>query len=166
VEGARRDGRAALKYFAYQRDEFERDRAYRLLEAALKGEPVLPIREERRELFGEEERLGRMPLVDAFAVLAGCKPELRELAANAAAGAGGEATAVRAKQQSEERRRVLSILLDDVVGGGGVCDSGLARSIVAQYLQILEGSDDSDPSHAYFALPRKRVVLVSRFESR
>jgi hypothetical protein len=166
VAGARRDARAALKYFADQRDEFERDRAYRLLEAAVKGQPVLPIREERRELFGEEETLGRMPLADAFAVLAGCKPELRELAAEAAASAGSEPTAVQAKQQSGERRRVSSMVLDEVDGGGGVCGSGLARSIVAQYLQILEGSDDSDPALAYFALPRKRVVLISRFDAR
>lgn len=165
VEGAPRAGRAALRYFADQRDEFERDRAYRLLEAALTAEPVSPIREKHRELFGEEERLGRLPLVDAFAVLAARKPELREVATSAAASAGSEPTAVEAKQQSEERRRVSSMLLDDVDSDGGVCRSGLARSIVAQYLEILEGSDDSDPSRAYFALPRKRVVLVSRLDS-
>jgi hypothetical protein len=166
VASAGRDARVALKYFADYRGEFETDRAYRLLEAAVKGEAVLPIREDCRELFGEEERLGRMPLADAFAVLAECTPGLRELAASASASADGEARAVEAKRESEERRGASSMLLYEADDGDALLDSVIARSIVAQYLQILEGSDDSDPSCAYFALPRKRVVLVTRFGSR
>jgi hypothetical protein len=166
VASARRDARAALKYFASRRGDFERDRAYRLLEAAVKGESVVPIRQECRAVFVEEEKLGRMPLADAFGVLAELKPELRKLADDAAASASSQVTPVQAIQDSEERRRLSATLLDDVDHGRGLSGSGLARSIVAQYLQILEGSDDSDPSRPYFALARKRVVLTSRFDSR
>jgi hypothetical protein len=164
--GRRGDVRAALDFFAKCRDRFDMDRAYRLLEAAVNEEAVLPIRDDRREMFGEEERLGRMPLADAFAVLAECQPGLRELAARAEVRADSQTMAAQATEGSEDGPRASSMLLNEKGRSGGVCDSVLARSIAAQYLAILDGSDRSDPSCAYFALPRKRVVLASRFDSR
>jgi hypothetical protein len=58
---------------------YDGDRAVRLLDAALSGSPVHPIRAECVELFGEEARLGRMPLREAFAELASREPELERI---------------------------------------------------------------------------------------
>jgi hypothetical protein len=63
----------------WPRDTFVDDRAYRLLVAIRDRSPVPEIELSQRELFAQEQRLGRLPLPDAFAQLAELDPTLRTL---------------------------------------------------------------------------------------
>jgi hypothetical protein len=50
--------RRALKLLSTSREEFDHDRAYRLLEASLNNGPVQPIKHTHSELFSREKTLG------------------------------------------------------------------------------------------------------------
>jgi hypothetical protein len=58
---------------------YEADRAVRLIDAAVHGSPVQPIRPDHAELFEQEARLGRMPLRDAFAEVVSRETELEHI---------------------------------------------------------------------------------------
>src|ERR1700730_12072595 len=53
-----RGARSALSLLGLTRDEFASDRAYRLLEAAIKNVSVEPVRGAMTDLFSREEKLG------------------------------------------------------------------------------------------------------------
>jgi hypothetical protein len=65
----------AVESSAQSRRDYAHDRAYRLLSAALSNEPVQPIDPVSSRLFREEENLGRLPLGEAFDLLAAREPK-------------------------------------------------------------------------------------------
>ena len=70
---------ATLKYLSVVREtnhSYDVDRAYRILTAAMKGEPTEPIRAENAALFERERQLGWTPLSQAFESLREVVPEL------------------------------------------------------------------------------------------
>jgi hypothetical protein len=70
---------ATLKYLSIALERvrsYDVDRSYRILAAAVKGEPTKPIRAEDAELFERERQLGWTPLRQAFASLSQVVPEL------------------------------------------------------------------------------------------
>jgi hypothetical protein len=70
---------ATLKYLSLVLEtdrSYDVDRAYRILTAAIKGEPTQPIRAENAALFERERQLGWMPLSQAFKSLSEVVPEL------------------------------------------------------------------------------------------
>ena len=141
--------REAQRFFESRRDEFINDRAYRLLVALARGDGWVPaISEANRERFDSEAHLGRLPLRDAFALLADRKPELRSLASSAAT----------CPTPSD-------ILLDPAGHPDSLCESNLAVSIATQFLAIQRGQHEGDPATSYFALPKKTVVLTTRFRT-
>jgi hypothetical protein len=149
--------RAALRHLGERRDRFDMDRAYRLLSAAVTGEPVEPLPGDRRDLFEQERRLGRMALEDAFGLLAARAPQLCELAditaTQQAAGTGNKTS----------QPSVSMILYDD--SDEEICRSNLAVSIATQYLDIVHGRSSGDVRRSYFSQPRKMVILVTRFHT-
>lgn len=162
----------ALTIFSRMREQFDTDRAYRLLYAAMTNTPVQPIAADRRDLFISEEQLGRMPLSDAFAFLAKRQPQLYqfEKAARVADGVTGPLLGdnTGADDATVNAPPYVSALL-----GPGAQDctdpllrSQLALSIASQYLAIMAGSHDGDDSCSYFASPKKRMTLSSSFDRR
>jgi hypothetical protein len=135
--------RSALSVFGSSRDEFDSDRAYRLLQAVVSGGEVLPMTPRLRERFEGEARLGRMPMSEAVGFLRELQPALPDL------------------------RSVSAISLNAVLGPRAehsdmlVC-SQLALSIATQYLAIVNGRRDlGSTDTAYFAVPRKIVVSLA-----
>jgi hypothetical protein len=156
------DARAALKLYAQRRDRFDMDRAYRLLAAAVSGEAVQAIPSDRRGLFDRERHLGRMPLSEAFAVLADREPRLRKLAA-AASSKARSTSPTTSPDDDTETSTSWRAPPDAKAQDDPLYQSELARAIATQYLAILDGSHDGDASSSYFALPRKNVVLTTHF---
>lgn len=156
------EARAALKLYAQRRDRFDLDRAYRLLAAAVTGEAVQPIPSDRYGLFDRERQLGRMPLSEAFAVLADREPQLRNLAA-AARSKAHSTGATHSPDEDAETTTSWKAPPDENAQDDPLYRSELARSIATQYLAIVDGSHDGDASSSYFALPRKKIVLTTHF---
>jgi hypothetical protein len=74
--------RATLRYVreAMQHSHgYDTDRAYRILEAAMKGTSPEPVRPEDAVLFQRERELGWLPLSEAFDRLCSAVPELAEI---------------------------------------------------------------------------------------
>jgi hypothetical protein len=146
------DARRALALLATQRDRFEMDRAYRILSAAIHGNSVEPVPQDRRELFARERDLGRMPIAQAFAMLADRRPRL-SAAASVAASSSEIESVLRARRQAVRAGQLLAGLPGE---DDALLETDLARSIVEQYLAILDGSVSADPSTPYFDLPQKK----------
>jgi hypothetical protein len=146
--GSKRDIHHALNILAAKRDQFDMDRAYRLLHAAITSDPVESIRSDLRELFSQEEQLGRIPLAQAFAFLAERQPGLSHLHAAAA--------------------QPVSALLGPAARNCSdpLLRSQLALSVVSQHLAIQSGSQEGDISCSYFSAPRKTITLSSGFSVR
>jgi hypothetical protein len=136
--------REALAIFSKMREQYDTDRAYRLLYAVLTDTPVEPVAADHRDLFSREEQLGRMPLTEAFSFLAKHQPMLLEAAAPVSLLLGPAA------QDCTDR----------------LLESQLALSIASQHLAILDGSHDGDDSCSYFLSPNKRMTLSSVFDRR
>ncbi len=136
-----RGARAALKSLSTSRDEYEGDRAYRLLEAAIADVPVRPIDSEVKELFEREAELGHLSVSQAISRLEELEPALTKLLA---------------KPSGQSLSRFL--------GPGAqhpdpLVRSHLALSIAHHFLSILSGSKEfGDLSTSYFRAPRRLVV--------
>ncbi len=114
----------------HPRDDFLNDRAYRLLVGVRDG-AVPSMDSSKRERFEREEKLGRLPLSEAFELLAASYPELVDLATRARAGE---------KLSLKERRPVLKRILDDDEHGR------TAFGIVSRYLgAVARGKDVQTP---------------------
>lgn len=137
------------------RESYQDDRAYRLLAAAIHGKPVEPMPADSRELFERERWLGHQPLAEAFSYLADREPRLRQLADEA-----------RANPQADPGTsgvRGRAVPLPFGMGEGDeLCESNLARSVANQYLQLLSGIRDADPTVSYFALRGKIAIRAVR----
>ncbi len=118
------------------RDGYIKDRAYRLLTAALDETDVRPIDPSLCTQFMREEALGRIPLEEAFTELAEHEPELSELT-------------------GEEDPGVLQNRARELVGiaarsGDPLLRSDLAASIIEQYVGIRQGRLEGDLRAPYF----------------
>jgi hypothetical protein len=160
----------ALEILARMRDQFDMDRAYRLLYATITDTSVQPISTANYDLFVLEERLGRLPLAKAFAFLAERRPSLLQVEQVAESeGSGRNAFSVKegvADGDASVPPRISTVLGPAAQGSGDpLLRSQLALSIASQYLAILEGSHDGDVSCSYFASPKKKIVLSTRFDA-
>ncbi len=164
----------ALEHSARMRDDFIRDRAYRLLAAAAAGDPVEPIQPAKRELFAAEENLGRMPLRQAFEFLEQLEPGLRKARAaveslppepRPSPGADRPSGKVRVGPDQRIRRALNE---HAAVGPTSANDhalvrTNLANSIATTYLDILvRNPSGGDTSVSYFDSPAKRQVSSGR----
>jgi hypothetical protein len=131
--------RRAVELLASGRDGYIKDRAYRLLTAALDQTDVRPIDPALREQFMREEELGRMPLEEAFAELAEREPALSEL--------GGEDDPRAFENQAGKLIGVGARSADPLLR------SDLAASVVAQYVGIRQGRLEGDPRAPYLDAP-------------
>lgn len=148
---------------AQRRDDYIDDRAYRLLSAAAAGTAVLPIPPERRELFAEEEAIGRMPIEQAFQRLAELEPRLigvKHMAERGGQDEDGDACGLPQRLRKE---------LLGLVGGAAnehheLLRTTLATSVVHQYfLQLGGNARMGNPSVAYFDSPTKHFVASVSF---
>ncbi len=162
VSGRRRSAEAALALLASRRHEFDRDRAYRLLEAVISGTVVKSIDLELWELFAREERLGHMPLAMAFEELCSLQPGLRGLKHNAEV-----AWAKHATVKLDPLDFALDTRLTILVGPSAqhtdeLVRSTLAASLVSQYLMMIAGDGQyGELRTPYFEAPRRFVRLKS-----
>jgi hypothetical protein len=162
----------ALAFLSARRDRFDMDRAYRLLHGAVTDAPVQPSPVDRRDLFSCEEKLGRLPLGEAFAFLAERQPMLHqfERAAGASNGViqGLRDENITADGDVVDAFRHVSVLLGPGAQGSidSLLRSQLALSIASQHLAIVAGTDEGDDSCSYFASSKKRMTLSSGFDRR
>lgn len=162
----RREADSAWRILQGSDLRYDMDRARRLLGAALTGREVEPPPADRLDLFDQEERLGRMPLDQAFDLLAQRRPGLREIATRAA-GARGTRRAkasgwslqigthvIKAAPISNEAGTALSSFAGE---SDALAESGIARAIAKEYLMVLEGTLDRDTTTPHFNC-RKLIV--------
>jgi hypothetical protein len=141
-----------------QRDDYIHDRAYRLISAAAADSVVQRIPPERAALFSREEVVGRMPLQDAFLLLAESEPRLLDVQRLA------RESATTGQPVGRDLPEEISKPLHLMVGGGAegedpLLRSGLATSIAHQYLRLVLGDTDLGPATTpFWELPRKRLV--------
>lgn len=120
-----------------ERQDYLKDRAYRLLVAARDGASASPIQASHRIVFEQEAILGRLPMTDAFQRLADAEPELRRCEERALAGK---------KMQPHD--------VDGLVGPGARCSDPvlqgeIALKIAAIYLWSCARGRRVDP-RSYF----------------
>ncbi len=162
VSGRRRGAEAGLAFLAPRRHEFDRDRAYRLLEAVISGAVVKSIDLDRRELFAREERLGRMPLAMAFEELCGLQPGLRELKHDAESARATHATVRPGAFDFALETRLTILVGPSAQHADELVRSTLAASLVPQYLMMIAGDHQyGEPRTPYFEAPRRFVKLKS-----
>lgn len=114
------------------RDDFVNDRAYRLLVGVRDG-AVPPTDSSKRERFAREEELGRLPLSEAFQLLAASYPELNGLEMRAR---DGEKISLR-------QRPMLKRILDEQ-DREGQTDTGFR--MVWIYLRAVARGEDTEVS--------------------
>jgi hypothetical protein len=153
---APRAARRALKVLRVSRDEFDHDRAYRLLEASLTHMPVHPIKPDYIDRFSREEELGRKPICEAFDDLKKLVPELVELEATVEQHPKG----LSQEDFAGVRHRIVGMVGPAVPEAlDSLARSQLALTIGTQYLAILGGdSRYGDKQTPYFAAPHRLYV--------
>lgn len=134
-----RCGEKAIGILARGRTSFVSDRAYRLLVAAVSDRGVEPIDASVRELFDEEERLGRLPLGEAYARLAESEPRLREVEARVRQEEWSGGYEDPAHHLPTFVREAVEELVGVRARRGGVLATDLANSLVQLYLLIVGG---------------------------
>jgi hypothetical protein len=148
-------------YLSRRREDYVRDRAYRLVSAAAADGSVQPVPPERAEQFAREEALGRVSMEEAFKQLTAIEPALAAIEQQVRTGrhaAGGEGPSTISKEVQER--------LSKLVGGGATRDDELLRSTLAgslagQYLEIIAGATHlGAPSESFFETPRKSFVAT------
>jgi hypothetical protein len=141
-----RGARGALRSLGVDRGEYDVDRAYRLLRAAISNREVEPIEHERAALFTREETLGRMAMSEALDLLRELQPALPEPGSDAFVASS-----------------LTTLLGPRAVGSNdALVRSQLALSIATQYVAIVRGrSDLGSPTTPYFLAPRKIVVSLA-----
>jgi hypothetical protein len=150
----------AIGQTAGRRSDYISDRAFRLLSPVAERTQVRPIDRAFADLFAHEEELGRLPLREAFKVLADLEPGLRDLATRGMVSGVDASTprpfdqqAVRRPGRAEESRLVG-------IGAGSetpLLGSDIAASIVRQYLDIDAGRMPGDLNKPYFDAPRRVI---------
>jgi hypothetical protein len=159
VAETKRGGRGALRTLKTCRAEYHGDRAHRLLSAVLEDRPVEPAPADKALLFGREERLGHLPLRDAFAVLKDLEPRLASLEQD------GQSIGRSPKEGVTPDGQLLNGLVGPLSAHPDeLMRTQLALSIAAQYIAIISGSEQlGDGGTSYFESPRKKVVRAGGF---
>jgi hypothetical protein len=144
--------RKHLAHLAVLRDDFVRDRAFRLLAAAVDDSAVEPIPPGSVDLFAREEQLGRMTIREAFARLTELCPELAEFEAEAAAG-----------RWTVESRDSMCVPLGGLIEEGDpLLRSDLMLNIAMHYLMAVAGSERaSDVDSPYLGARRRFGVTTA-----
>jgi hypothetical protein len=128
----------AVESSARSRGDYVHDRAYRLLSAAANYTLVEPIDPASADLFREEENLGRLPLGEAFDLLAAREPKLAQLRSEAELEAATRPPEGRQQGHRDRNGKVQRILIerrchaDDPLLG-----TLLARLLAAEYLRAI-----------------------------
>jgi hypothetical protein len=142
----------AVESSARSRRSYAYDRAYRLLSAAADSAPVQPVDPACAALFREEENVGRLPLDQAFDLLAAREPKLAELRAEAASQATTQRPDARWKSYRERNGQVIHVLrehrrrADDPLLG-----TLLAQGIAMEYLRVIaDVGPPRDLTESYF----------------
>jgi hypothetical protein len=155
----RRSAKVTLSLLSQERNEFEADRAYRLLEAAITGSTVESIRPQWNELFAREEQLARMPLVGAFNEICHLQPSLRELQDDIEAGRIKPALSSDGFLDWTVHEKLATLVGPRAHHDDSLVRSTLTRSLVAQYLMISTGATQyGGVDTSYFAAPRRFVI--------
>jgi hypothetical protein len=129
--------RATLAYVTRIRDgscEYETDRAYRVLRAAMSGASPEPVSPGKAELFERQRELGWSSLDEAFDQLADAVPELAEVAQTV---------------DSEPSASDWIKLVENVIGPRSPRDdpllrSSLALTVAARYLGVISRGSDHE----------------------
>jgi hypothetical protein len=161
VQKHRRGRQNALRILAYSRDEFEGDRAYRLLEAAMTDTSVRPIAPSSAELFSREGTLGRRPIGEAFSYIKELVPKLAELEEMLVTEYEGQPGILKSPPDFANAGRHLTIMVGPNTSEllDPLARSQLALTIATQYFAILAGdSRYGDMSTPYFSAPRRLYV--------
>src|ERR1700733_6568309 len=139
---------------------YVRDRATRLLQAAWSGEPVTAMPSEHAELFQREERLGRMPMGEAYRDLSELEPRLKSLQSMVTSwdASGGQQRPAGAleivKSKGEIRRRAGGLIGPRSHQDDPVLKSNMALNIVYRCLYALQGDTVlGDLQTSYFSAP-------------
>ena len=155
--------REAIKYLGDPRDNFLYDRAYRLLTAAVDGGPVRPIDPTIGDLFLAEERLGRLPLRDAFAYLAQTEPRLLDVEREISE----RRSEFLMDSSQDEMIRVVLNRIERLVGfsardNGWLMRSDLTQAVVFRYLLAVAGARNEDAMLSLFQRPGScnRTILL------
>jgi hypothetical protein len=137
VRSDRLGARATLAYVTRIRDgscEYETDRAYRVLRAAVSEAPPEPVSSGNEALFERQRELGWSPLGQAFDQLADAVPELAEVAQ----------TVESEPSTSDWIRRVEKVIGPRSPQTDPLLGSQLAVTVVARYLRVVSRSGDRD----------------------
>ena len=148
----------AVEWLGRDRGDYIGDRAYRLLTAAVAGLPVRPIDPAVSDLFAREERLGRVPVEQAFEELAALEPKLLEVRSRltAAAAPVNGPTLWPSREASEALRGVVGVA---ATSADPLLQTDLAHSIALHYLSIITtGGPGGERATPYFDAPRKASV--------
>jgi hypothetical protein len=143
----------AIEDLGDPRDNFLYDRSYRLLTAAVDGSPVRPIDPTIRDLFLAEERLGRLPLKDAFVWLAQMEPRLLDLEGEVRERHWDRADDPGHQVHRFVVRRAGQLVGFGVRGKGWLIRSDIAEAVVLRYLLAVAGTDGGDETSPLFARP-------------
>jgi hypothetical protein len=134
----------AFRRLSLQPDAFDYDRAFRLLEAAVNDASVKRANPARADLYRREAELGKLPLVDSFAILRKLVPELTDLEPEAAPN-GSPGMDSGNEADSSERELAVIRRLQAITGPKARNEDPLVRSHIAYavahfYLSTRHGS--------------------------
>lgn len=132
------------------------DRAVRLIDAAMHGSSMQPIRPECVEMFGQEAKLGRMPLRKAFAEIASREPELERMVQQF------EECRMATTESSDHLASIHTVRMmlrevDRIIGPRSqhpdpLLRSDVPRNIVFCWLRNISGTPPrTDPDASYFS---------------
>lgn len=161
TQEAPRAARRALKILRIARDEFDRDRAYRLLEASISDSSVQPIAPSLTELFLREEELGHKPIGEAFQCIKDLVPELDELESAVEREYRDRVDMEKSLADSQNVNHRLATMVGPAAPErlDRLARSQLALTISTQYLAILGGdSRYGDIETSFFSAPRKLYI--------
>jgi hypothetical protein len=164
VAVAQAGAQRALAILSVRRSDYLSDRAFRLLSAAMvPGATVVPEEGTGGSLYRQEERLGRLPLKQAYAELVEREPRLREV--------DPAAQAKQAIDGLEEPGKRTSPSVEALVGpraehADPVMRSRLALDIARCYIQSAKEQRNEKLDVSYFANPACLVTLSGERETR
>jgi hypothetical protein len=154
----------ALAILSVRRSDYLSDRAFRLLSAAMvPGARVVPEEETSDGLHRQEERLGRLPLKQAYADLVEREPRLREV--DPAAQSDGAIGALGESGVGLGRRPTPAV--EALVGPRAehadvLVRSRLALDVARCYIQSAKEQRGDMLDVSYFANPERVVTIRAR----
>jgi hypothetical protein len=160
VAGAEVGAERALAILSVRRSDYLSDRAFRLLSAAMvPGATLVPEEETSDSLHRQEERLGRLPLKQAYAELVEREPRLREVDpaehADEAIGALGEPGVGPGRRPTPAVEALVGSRAEHV---DPLVRSRLALDVARCYIQSAKEQRGDMLDLSYFANPVRVVT--------